>query len=114
MAGLTIAYDHGEGVYSLQALKNRNFGIISGTIDFDASYPTGGEAFDLSGKMQSLKGILFEHKAGYTFQYDYGNKKVLAYYADYDAAADGALIQVADATNLSAVTGVRFFAYGYV
>lgn len=85
--------------------------LVTGTIDFDSSYPTGGEAISLP--LNEVKGMLIENKAGYVFQYDRTNKKILAYYADYDAVADGALIQVPDTTNLSALTGVAFLAWGW-
>jgi hypothetical protein len=85
--------------------------LAMGTIDFGSSYPTGGESISLP--LSEVKGILIENKAGYVFQYDRDNKKVLAYYADYDAAADGALVQVANETNLSALTDVAFLAWGW-
>lgn len=85
--------------------------LATGTIDFDSSYPTGGEAISLP--LSEVKGMLIENKAGYVFSYDRTNKKILAYYADYDAAADGALIQVADKADLSALTGVAFLAWGW-
>ena len=37
----------------------------------------------------------------------------MAYYADYDAAADGALVQVANAVDLSALDDVRYVAIGW-
>lgn len=83
------------------------------TIDLDSSYPTGGEALDLSGDFNDLLLVQIEPMAGYIFVYDYDNKKVIAYYADYDAGADGALIEVADTTDLSALTGIRVLARGY-
>ncbi len=86
--------------------------IMVGEIDFDNSYPTGGEALDLSAWIKNIHFIQFEPQAGYVFRYDHTNKKVMAYYADYDAGADGALIQVADTTNLSAIVAVKYFAIG--
>jgi hypothetical protein len=115
MAGLTVTYDQGEGVYSLQALKNRNFGIITGTITFDDSYPTGGESLDLSTKMADLNVVFIEPTGGYVFTYDHSNKKVMAYYADYDAAGDGAMIEYANAGNaLDNLGAIPFIAFGYV
>ena len=68
---------------------------------------------DLSAFFSTLMFVQFEIKSGYVFEYDYANKLALAYWADYDAGADGALIQVANTTDLSGVTGVRFIAWGY-
>ena len=96
------------------ASGGRGLKIVTGTLAFDASYPTGGEATtDISGHFTELLGVLIESKSGYTFSYDYTNNKVLAYYVDNNAAADSAQIQVPDTTDLSAVTGVRFFAWGF-
>lgn len=83
------------------------------TVDFDSSYPTGGEPLDLSGDFKDLLFVHIEPKSGYIFEYDYTSKKVLAYWNDADAGADAALIEVADTTDLSALTGVRVLARGY-
>jgi hypothetical protein len=62
-----------------------------------------------------MLGCVFESKGGMTFEVDYtaNAEKVKALFADYDAVGDGVLIERANATNLSAVTGVRFLAWGY-
>lgn len=95
------------------ASGGRGLKIVTGTVAFDSSYPTGGEATtDISGHFTELLGVFFESKSGYTFSYDYTNNKVLAYWVD--TTVDGAAqAQVANTTDLSAVTGVRFFAWGY-
>lgn len=81
---------------------------------FDSSYPTGGEALAPSALgMARFERVIAENKSGYLFEYDYTNEKLLAYYADNDGASDGALIQVADTTDLSAVTGVKLTVIGY-
>ena len=49
--------------------------------------------------------------AGYTFEMDYTNKKILVYWVD--TTVDGAAqAQVADTTDLAALTGVRVVARG--
>tara|TARA_R100001509_G_scaffold128481_1_gene81886 strand:- start:3773 stop:4084 length:312 start_codon:yes stop_codon:yes gene_type:complete len=69
-------------------------------ITFDDSYPTGGEALDLTAYVENIETVGIEVSGGYVFQYDRTNKKVLA----YEAGADGAALdQVANATNLSTV-----------
>lgn len=85
--------------------------LYIGTITMDSSYPTGGEAIDVSGN-ERFKKLIPQSKAGYIFSWDAANQKLLAYYADYDAVADGALIQVPNTTDLSAVTGIDFIAIG--
>lgn len=91
-----------------------NIRIIRGTIAFDDSYPSGGEDLDLSKELPTeVQHVIIENKSGYIFEYDYANKKVKAYYFDYDAEADGAAIEVTNTGDLSAVTDVRFTAIGY-
>ena len=83
------------------------------TIAFDASYPTGGEsltAADLD--LDTINFIIVENDDGFIFKYNYATSKLLAYYADYDAVADGALIQVADTTDLSGITTARALVIG--
>lgn len=134
-----------------------NYRIITGSIAFDSSYPTGGESMDLTGKFATLELVLFESNSGYLFQYDYTNKKVKVFtptnqhlhtitVAGGEAgtvfvgiasdANDAALskteatartgitgvqnasaaagAEVANTTDLSALTDVRFVAYGTV
>ena len=50
--------------------------------------------------------------SGYNFQYDYTNNKVLAYWPNSDATAPSVGKQVANTTDLSAVT-CNFIAFGY-
>lgn len=106
---------------TITKIANLSLGNAEGVVvdvDFDSSYPTGGEsltASDLGFQHASdIKLVLASPDGGYIFQYDYTNKKLLAYYADYDAVADGALIQVPNTTDLSGVTDVRLLALAAV
>lgn len=87
--------------------------LVRGTIAFDNSYPTNGEALLLTqiglSVVDQMK--LFPYK-GYTPEWDGTNKKIKMFYADYDANADGALIEVADTGDLSTVTALPFEAIG--
>lgn len=69
--------------------------IVTGTIAFDSSYPTGGEsltAADLG--LRTVDLMLFQQSAiGLTYSYDYTNSKVLAY-------AQGALVGAAGTQTL--------------
>ena len=88
--------------------------ILTGTFDFDTSYPTGGESFDVSNFFpKGVVAVIPSPKSGYVFEYDSDDEKLLAYYADYDAVDDGALIEVAETTDLAAITDVKFVALGY-
>jgi len=80
-----------------------NTRIVQATLTFDDSYPTGGEAAD-PGLGTIFQAIHDPCISGFVFQYDYSAKKLIAYYADYDDTADGALIQVAnEASGLDAL-----------
>jgi len=89
--------------------------MCTGTMAFDASYPTGGEPVTPSdfGFKKAIDSIsLIGGKGGYVGDFDKTNSKILMYYADYDALADSALIQFPNATSLAALTAVRFIALG--
>jgi len=88
--------------------------LLIGSIAFDSSYPTGGEAMDLSNDLGTIHAVQFFDMSGYSFEYDYANKKVIVYWGDYaqTTAVDKAHVQVADTTDLSALTDVRFIAWG--
>jgi len=79
------------------------------TVVLDSSYPTGGYT-GLAAKLTAAASrtptiiALFAQSSGYVAHWDYANSKLMVYHADYDAVADGPLIQVPDATDLSAVT----------
>lgn len=81
--------------------------FVGGTFDFDASYPTGGEDIsDIIGAFPTkCQGCVFETDGTRLFVTDYTNETVKAF------SALGT--EVTNATDLSAVTGVRFFAWGF-
>lgn len=88
--------------------------MVLATVDFDSSYPTGGEALsdaDLGLNDDNLEVLCF-HRNGYWFQYDKTNQKLLAYYADNNNASDGPAIEVPDTTSLATLTGVQMLAFG--
>jgi len=72
------------------------------TVTFSSSYSTGGEAVEPSFKFIQLV-IAEQIIGGYAFQYDYTNKKLKAFYFDYNNAADGVAIEVPATTNLSTI-----------
>lgn len=115
-----------------------------GTMAFDSSYPTGGEAFTARGLGLLLVDELRVYTTGgVVFETDLTNKKVLAYVPGVEVGAGGAgtlddfplagvaastvsigmtagstthrfgvMKEVADTTDLSAITGVRWEAVG--
>jgi hypothetical protein len=110
--GITKDCGNYAGFYTPQCYGGQ-LKILTGSIAFDDSYPTGGESMDISDMFNSLNIVLFESKAGYVFEYDYGNKKVKVMMGNNDGAADGPMVEVANETNLSALTAVKFLAVGY-
>ena len=67
-------------------------------ITFDDSYPTGGEALDLTTYVNNIETVMVETSGGFVFGYDRTNKKLKA----FEAGADGdALDEVDNATDLS-------------
>lgn len=92
------------------------FGPVSqknGTLAFDSSYPTNGEAVLASQiGLSTINQLDILPMNGYVFQYVAATAKIKVYYADYDANADGALIEVANTTDLSALTAVPYRAFG--
>lgn len=88
--------------------------LYHGTIAMDSSYPTGGEAIDVSGN-EKFEVLIPDSANGYVFRFDAPNQKLLAYRTKDPGDAGGAdivLQQVANATDLSAVTAIPFIAIG--
>lgn len=54
--------------------------------------------------LSSITTALIEQVGGIVWRYDYTNSLLLAYYADYSSATDGALIAVANDVDLDANT----------
>lgn len=88
--------------------------VVYGTLAFDSSYPTGGESITLAGTtgttgLRRVDSVTVKFNSGYLFTYtptDSVSGKVLAYQGDNTNAAAAPLIQVANTTDLSALTAV--------
>lgn len=73
-------------------------------VTMDASYPTGGEAITAAQLgLATVDHVSCSTNTGHLAQYDKTNAKIKLYYADYDAVADGALIEVPNTTDVSTV-----------
>jgi hypothetical protein len=83
--------------------------LTIGTIAFDSSYPTGGEA--LTAGDLGLDKIDFITFTSDVVQCYWASDLLLAYYGDNDAGADGEFAQAANTDDLSAAN-VEFFAIG--
>jgi hypothetical protein len=85
-------------------------------VDFDSSYPTGGEALtpqDLgfAASTDEQFHVLPTTSGGYVVKYDHSGQKLLAYWVD--TSVDGAaMAEVVNTTDLSGVTAVRVTAFG--
>jgi len=84
---------------------------VYGTIDFDSSYATGGEALTAANVgLAAIDTIDIRAKNGYVFEYDYTNSKVLAYRAPLQTHGHDLLViggQAAASTSaVSVVTAV--------
>lgn len=90
-----------------------NWKMITGYLSF-ATYITDGVPMDISLDIPNRVDIVIvEPKGGYIFNYDYTNRKLLAYYADYSTGTDAVLIQVASGVDMSAaVSNCHFMAVG--
>ena len=107
----------GRGGYGrpLFVRGNQRMGMVPFFIDLDNSYPTGG--YDITTVFNEFKletnaaniMILVQSRAGYVFDVDYTNKKLLAY---RQTAATSALVEVSNGVNLSGVTQIRCMAFG--
>ena len=80
--------------------------IQIGTIALDNSYPTNGEAFDLSADFDTLHMVMFDQPGAIILLYDYSAKKVKAFWGDYTASAVGVHVEVGNTTDLSGYTGI--------
>ena len=83
--------------------------LVFGTIAFDSSYPTGGEALTATNLgLDKIDHITFTSDI---VQCYWASDLLLAYYGDNDNAADAEFVQVASADDISAAN-VSFFAIG--
>ena len=83
------------------------------SLAWDSSNPTGGESLTpADAGFDSFHVVTAHQKSGYTFEMDYTNNKLLAYYYDCNGSADAAAIQVANAVDLSGVTSHKVFIVG--
>lgn len=88
--------------------------LYHGTIALDDSYPTGGEALDLTGN-EKFDVLIAQSEGGYVFSFNPSDQKLLAYRQKDPGDAGGAdiaLPQVANTTDLSALTAINFIAIG--
>lgn len=97
----------------------RPVSVATFTIDFDTSYPTGGEAFDAEAQSEfrDVFLVLVQPAGGFVFEYvdsdTAASRKIKAYWGDYTNTSDGAFVEVADTTDISAASGTPVVVFGY-
>jgi hypothetical protein len=118
----TVTYDSDApgrgGSGPLFSGGSRVMKVVTGSLAFDSSYPTGGEALDevfalfndQSG-VSRLNGIIFDQplsgsQTGKFIKVDYTNKKAQLFTNASPA------VEVANASDQSAITALRFIAWG--
>lgn len=91
------------------------------TLDLDDSYPSGGYASfsdtikDVLGQGSSRTLVAVQQASpagGYILHWDRSNDKLIIYYGNNDAGADGPLIENATA-DLSLITGVELLVFSF-
>jgi hypothetical protein len=99
---------------TVDAVQYEGFNRVTRSrVTLDSSYPTGGYTITPNQLgLGAIDFVLVADRLGYTFDWDYANNKLLVYQGDNTNAAAAPGIQVANATNLSAVTNVRVRATG--
>ena len=108
MAGITIINDYG---FNANLPHGHNTIQLKGAYGFTNSYTTGGMAFDLTAYLPSARTMVdMPNYQGYSFHYNDSTKKIQVY---QQSAATGALTEVPNATNLSALSAVPWMAWGY-
>lgn len=97
---------------SIRTRVDKKF-VVFGTITWDATYPAGGEAITANQCQLGTIEMMFLNPGVANFNYDSANSKILAYYGDYNAVADGLFIEIAvgDTALLSGVV-TPFIAIG--
>lgn len=88
--------------------------LAVGTFTASSSYSTGGDSISWANAAGTTKAPLFvvaSGKAGYVYEYDLANAKLMTFYGNYDAA-DGPLIEIPASTYPAGVSGdtITFFA----
>ncbi len=90
--------------------------VVTGTVQFDSSYPTGGEPFSFTSVgLASLESLHVAGAGGYVLVWNNSTSSpsIIAYQGDNDNAADAPGNEVPGTTNLaSAITGALFVARG--
>lgn len=89
-----------------------NTNLYIGTLAVTGTYTTGGDAVDVAANERIDVLIVAGVGGGFQCRWDRAAQKLVLYYYDYDAVADGAAIQVANGADHTAQNGAVFVAIG--
>ncbi|MBT9169492.1 MAG: hypothetical protein DDT19_02852 [Syntrophomonadaceae bacterium] len=108
---VTIIRDSGTygAIFPVAAYASGDFKVLTGNIAFDSSYAFGGELMDMRRFFTRLLGVIFEGKAGYSFEYDYATRRVRAFevHSTFTVTIDPPLIAADSTVNVVvAISGV--------
>ncbi len=107
----TPAKRHG-GIYTVQADAGTNMVIEIGTLAFDNSYPTGGEAITFSIPVANIVGFYAEPYGGRLYTYERSTEKIKAWFSR-GGTASGVFAEVSSTSDLSAMSNVPYMVFGF-
>jgi uncharacterized protein YfaP (DUF2135 family) len=108
---VTPAKQHSRS-YSALAGVGAGLVIECGTMAFDSSYPTGGEAVTFSIPHHGVIAVFMEPYGGRLYQYDNSNEKIKAYFSR-GGTASGVFAEVSNTSDLSAMSNVPYVMFGF-
>lgn len=111
--GLTVtpAKQHSRS-YSALAGVGTGLVIECGTMAFDSSYPTGGEAVTFSLPNEKIIAVFMEPYGGRLYRYDNANEKIISYFSR-GGTASGVFTEVSSTSDLSAMSNVPYVMFGF-
>lgn len=102
---------HGKS-YSALADVGSGMVIESGTVAFDNSYPTGGEAVTFSVPVANIISVFFAPYGGRLYTYERATEKIKAWFCR-GGTASGVLVEVSNTSDLSAMSNVPYLLFGF-
>jgi hypothetical protein len=102
---------HGKS-YSALADVGSGMVIETGTVAFDSSYPTGGEAVTFSIPVASIRSVYFEPYGGRLYTYERATEKIKAWFTR-GGTASGVFAEVSNTSDLSAMSNVPYVMFGF-
>ena len=102
---------HGKS-YSALADVGSGMVIETGTVAFDSSYPTGGEAVTFSIPVAGIKAVFFEPYGGRLYTYERATEKIKVWYGK-GGTTTSVFIEVSNTADLSSLSNVPYVLFGF-